>query len=177
MEEKVNNAKKEFEKYLKKFAIKDNRFGNGIDIGCGTNRIDDMILSIDQQANWKYANAQIVWDCKNLELFNDNVLDFIFSSHVLEDFDDIPGVFLSWWRKLKVGGKMLLLVPDIQGGRYPKCGEPGANPSHKTDVGKKYFNEMLDRLKKEGKIKYKILQQDTIPHNESSSIDFVIERL
>ena len=176
-EEIVNNAAKEFEKYLKKWVIKDNRFLNGIDIGCGTKRIDDMIVSIDQQSNYKYAHAQFVWDCKDLELFSDNILDFIFSSHVLEDFEDIPAVFCAWWKKLKVGGFMLLLLPDIQGGRYPKCGESGSNPSHRTDVGKEHMNSMLRDLQKKGKIKYEMAQQDTIPHNESSSIDFVIKKL
>lgn len=176
-EEIVNNAAREFEKYLKKHVIADNRFLNGIDIGCGTKRIDPMILSIDQQPNYKYAHAQLVWDCKDLELFADNVLDFIFSSHVLEDFEDIPGVFCAWWKKLKVGGKMLLLLPDIQGGRYAKCGEPGSNPSHRTNVGKVYMRTMLMNLQKDGKIKYEMLQEDTIPHNESSSIDFVIKKL
>ena len=59
----LNNSKKEFEAYLKDWTIKDNRFTNGIDVGCGTARISDMILSIDRQPDYRYAHAQIVWDC------------------------------------------------------------------------------------------------------------------
>ncbi len=172
----INNARIEFEKYLKKWTIKDNRYMNGIDVGCGTSRIDDMIVSIDQQSNYKYAHAQLVWDCHNLDLFSDNVLDFIFSSHVLEDFEDIPKVFLAWWRKLKKDGLMLLLLPDMEGGRYPKV-EEGGNPSHRTNVGKNYVVDMLEKLKSNGELDYKIEQMDTVPHNESSSIDFVIRKL
>lgn len=173
-----NNARKEFEAYLKKWTIESNRFKNGLDVGCGTSRIDDMITSVDNQPDYRYANAQMVWDCKDLEIFSDNVLDFIFSSHCLEDFEDIPAVFCNWWRKLKPkAGLMLLLLPDIEGGRYPKVGAPGGNPSHRTNVGKNYVLNMLTSLREKGLIrKYAVLQCDTIPHNESSSIDFVIRK-
>ena len=104
MNEIINNAKKEFETYLKKWVIQNNRFLNGVDVGCGTSRCDDLIVSIDQQPDYRYAHAQIVWDCKDLDLFADEKLDFIFSSHCLEDFDNIENVFLNWWRKIKKNG-------------------------------------------------------------------------
>ncbi len=171
-----NNSKKEFEKYLKAWAIKDNRFSNGIDVGCGTCRIDDMILSIDQQPDYRYAHAQLVWDCKDLEIFADNKLDFIYSSHCLEDFEDIPKVFMNWWKKLKPDGLMLLLLPDMEGGRYPKVNEPNGNPSHRTDTGKNFIESMMESLRNAALLDYEILQIDTIPHNESSSIDVVIRK-
>ena len=185
MEEKVNNAKIEFETYLKKWVIKDNRILNGIDVGCGTARIDDMITSLDQQCNYEYAHAQFVWDCKNLDLFADEKLDFIFSSHVLEDFENIPEVFINWWKKLKKGGLMLLLLPDMENckcdhckgdSRYAKV-EDGGNPSHRTNVGKKFMTDMLQSFMEKGDLKYEILQQDSIPHTKSCSIDFVIKKL
>jgi predicted SAM-dependent methyltransferase len=175
--EKVNNAKKEFGKYMKKWVVKDNRFMNGIDVGCGTDRIDDMVPGIDRQPEYRYASAQWVWDCKDLELFNDNSLDFIFSSHCLEDFSDIDTVFCNWWKKLKPNGLMLLLLPDMQAGRYPKCGEPRGNPSHRTNVGKEFMQGMLKRLHEKGKLTCEILQEDTIPHTETCSIDYVIKKV
>lgn len=172
----INNSRIEFEKYMKKWVVHNNRYDNGVDVGSGTSRCDDMILSIDQQADYQYAHAQLVWNCHDLELFNNGVLDFIYSSHVLEDFEDIPVVFENWWRKLKVGGLMLLLLPDMQGGRYPTV-EQGGNPSHRTNVGKEYIHGMLEKLAGLERIKYRILQEDTVSHNESSSIDFVIQKL
>ncbi len=175
--EVVNNAKLEFEKYLKKHVVKNNRYMNGIDVGCGTARIDDMILSIDEQPEYQYAHAQIVHNCKDLNIFSDDSLDFIFSSHCLEDFSDIPGVIHNWFSKLKPDGLLLLLLPDMEGGRYAKVEDPTGNPSHKTNVGKNFIIGVLEKLKEAGKIKYEILQMDTIPHNESPSIDFVIKKL
>ena len=159
--EPTNDARREFETYLKKWAVMkvhngEERFKNGVDVGCGTKRIDERILSIDAQIDWQYAHAQLVWDCRDLDLFGDNKLDFIFSSHVLEDFENIEGVFFNWWRKLKRDGLMLLLLPDIQGGRYPGAGKPGSNPSHKTNVGKAYMHSMLGHLKNANRIDYRI---------------------
>ena len=178
-----NNAREEFEKYLKKYAWDGQRYKNGIDVGCGTARIDDMIISIDQQPDHRYAHNQIVWDCKNLNIFADNTLDFIFSSHCLEDFENIPHVFSNWWKKLISGGYMLLLLPDMEkcncqfcngSSRYPTIEDYKANgegnPSHKTNVGKRFISQMLETLR----LNYEIVQSDTIPHNEGCSIDFAI---
>lgn len=190
MSEIVNNAKNEFAKYLKKYTIVNNRFLNGIDVGCGTCRIDDMITSIDQQPDYRYAHAQFVWNCHDLDLFADEKLDFIFSSHCLEDFEDIPVVFLNWWKKIKVGGRLLLLLPDMEKCDCEHCKGKSryasvedyqrtgvGNPSHRTNVGKKYITTILTDLKNCGKLNYKIDQIDTIPHNESCSFDVAIVKL
>lgn len=164
--------------------IKDFLIGHGVDVGCGTNRINKDILAIDQQPDKRYAHCDIVHDCKDLECepfnfkghdytFDDNSLDFIFSSHCLEDFDNIPDVFMAWWRKLAPNGQMILLLPDMEGGRYPKVSDPHGNPSHKTDVGKKYILNMLESLK----IGYEVIQCDTLPHDKTCTIDFVIKKL
>lgn len=168
------------EKYLK---------GHGLDVGCGTNRLSEDILSVDQQPDKRYAHADVVHDCHDLEYkeslewkgevynFNDNEFDFIFSSHCLEDFDDIPVVFVNWWRKLKPNGLMLLLLPDMQGGRYPTVEDYEkngiGNPAHKTNVGKQYILKMLDDLG----IKYEMIQCDSLPHDKTCTIDFVIKKI
>ena len=80
--------------------------GKGVDVGCGTNRLSPDVLAIDRQGDKRYALADVVHDCHDLEVgrtvefkgqvysFGDNSLDFIFSSHCLEDFEDIPTVFM-----------------------------------------------------------------------------------
>ena len=125
-------------------------------------------------------------NCKDLNIFTDNILDFIFSSHCLEDFENIYDVFSNWWKKLKVNGLMLLLLPDMEkcdceyckgSTRYPVVGAKNGNPSHRTNVGKEFMTKMLTTLKERGIINYEILQMDTLKHNETSSIDFVIKKL
>lgn len=184
-----DRMQKEFEcieKYIYTEVNEQKRFKNGIDVGCGTNRLNNNIVSIDQQPDPRYANAQLVWNCKDLNIFADNTLDFIFSSHCLEDFENIIEVFSNWWLKLKTNGLMLLLLPDMEkcdcefckgSTRYPVVGADNGNPSHRTNVGKQFINNMLQTLKERGRINYEMIQEDTLKHNETSSIDFVIKKL
>lgn len=170
----------EFE-YIQKWLIGD----KGIDVGCGTNRLSMEILAIDQQPDRRYSHCDLVHNCHDLEIktpfafsgkeftFVDNELDYIFSSHCLEDFEDIHAVFKNWWKKIKPNGYMILLLPDMENGRYPKVGEFNGNPSHRTDVGEKYIKEMLYTLD----LQFEIVQCDTIPHNVSCTIDIVIKKI
>lgn len=183
--------------------------GKGIDVGCGTNRLSPDILALDRQPNKAYSHADIVHDCKDLEYgkpfewkgeayhFDDNEFDFIFSSHVLEDFPNIPEVFMNWWKKLKPNGYMLLLLPDMEPCKCDLCSRKEqveyrknqglsarywtiedhkkngkGNPAHQTDVGMNFMLKMLKELP----IEYKMIQADTLPHDKTCSIDFVIKK-
>jgi SAM-dependent methyltransferase len=185
--------------------------GKGVDLGCGTNPISKgHILAIDQQPDQRYASADIVHNVHDLEIeetkefngqvysFVDNDLDFIFSSHCLEDFEDIPVVFANWWKKIKSGGYMVLLLPDMETCDCELCQSDDqkkyrsekklsarywtiedydqhgvGNPSHKTNVGLKYITKLLNDLD----YSYEIVQSDSIPHNASCTVDIVIKKL
>jgi SAM-dependent methyltransferase len=146
--------------------------GLGIDIGCGTDRLSDTVLSLDSQPNAKYAYADVICDARKIPMFKDGTFDFVFSSHCLEDFEtaEIPVVLREWLRILKSGGNLCLLLPDMEGGRYPKAGDKAGNPSHKTDIGIKYFKELTRSLP------LQLVQSDTIPH-EWCSFDLVYKKL
>jgi len=186
----------------------------GLDIGCGTNRLSQEVLSLDQNPMRKFAHADVVHDCANLNIgkpvtfngleykFEDGEFDFIFSAHCLEDFDNIPAVFMNWWKKLKVGGLLISLLPDMEicncelcqseeQKEYRKNNKQSArywtledyketdkgNPAHKTNVGKKFMTDMLQKFKEKDQLNYEMIQMDTIPHNKGCSIDFVIKKL
>lgn len=60
--------------------------------------------------------------------FDDGSLDFLYSSHLLEDYLDWLPVLKEWTRVLKPGGKLIILVPDkklwneaIARGQPPNC--------------------------------------------------------
>jgi predicted SAM-dependent methyltransferase len=145
--------------------------GKCVDVGCGTNPLHAHVLTVDQNPDPRYASADVVHDCKDLDCFAPGTFDTIFSSHCLEDFDDICSVFLKWWGRLKVGGVMVLLLPDMEGGRYPAVGDPAGNPSHHTNVGPEYMQGMLASAG----ISYTVLQLDTVPH-DCMTFDIVIRR-
>jgi len=168
--------------------------GLGMDYGCGTNRLSSTVLSSDW---FPHNGVDLVWNVvhaggKHPFPFSDNTFDFIFASHVLEDFelDQIQFVFDELLRMVKTGGYLVTIGPDMQSGRYPKwdevftseslevingsriVGELVGNPSHRFNWG----IDFCYKLKNESKYKTEVVCEDTIPHN-TMSIDFVIKKL
>jgi ubiquinone/menaquinone biosynthesis C-methylase UbiE len=58
--------------------------------------------------------VQLGGDATHLVWFADGVLDFVFSSHLLEDFFDVGAVLAEWLRVLKPGGRLIIFCPDEQ---------------------------------------------------------------
>jgi predicted SAM-dependent methyltransferase len=56
------------------------------------------------------------WDATNLEKIGDLTMEVIYASHLLEHIPhpQVPSVLYHWFRKLKVGGKLILNVPDLK---------------------------------------------------------------
>jgi hypothetical protein len=99
--------------------------------------------------------------------------DYIFSSHMIEDLATKTGIvkcILQWAEHLRPGGAVVLLIPDMQGGRYERV-EEGGNPSHKINVGRKFFESIELDLKG-----MRLDQIDTIPHDESETMDVVFTK-
>lgn len=101
--------------------------GNGVDLGCSDTAIVPHAIRVDlPEDKFKNYNAQrsshgIHWrgDATNLP-FKDCTLDFVHSSHLLEDFaaNDWPRVLGEWSRVLRPGGHMIIAVPDKKRFRY-----------------------------------------------------------
>lgn len=91
--------------------------GDGIDLGCGHSKITPSAIAMDQPQGYTRVGEdpiQLHGDATNLHWFRDGVLDFVYSSHLLEDFtlEQTVPVLKEWVRVLKPGGKMVLLLPD-----------------------------------------------------------------
>jgi len=172
--------------------------GLGLEIGTGTNRLSPTVLGID---NYNHADADMVFDCAPEENgqqyyqpypFKDERFDFVFSSHVLEDFKPIvlQIVFDEWLRLVKKGGYLILLVPDMEGKRYPDWDEVFTEEDEEVKSGKRKVNELkgnpshhctmgltlLHKLQQESKYKSEIVCEDTVPHT-TMTLDFVLRKL
>lgn len=164
--------------------------GLGFEIGTGTNRLSPTVLGCDC---YNHPDADMVWDCLTKPYpFKDGRFDFVFSSHVIEDFEPskIQGVFDEWMRLVKVGGHLILIVPDMFGKRYPdwderftadheevksgkrKVGELIGNPAHRCTMGL----PLLNKIQSESKYKSEVVLFDTIPHT-TMSLDYVVRKL
>lgn len=110
--------------------------GNGVDIGSQGDPVVPWAIQVelpDEQFQ-KYSGGMSfgqcgVWRGDGLQLpFKDNVLDFVYSSHLIEDFPTWAPALKEWSRVLKPGGKLVILTPDddlfnaaIAAGQPPNC--------------------------------------------------------
>ncbi len=123
--------------------------GKVLDLGCGPEKVLDTknCIGVDSCKDSELfgipMNPDIKADIEKLGLFASGSVDAVFSSHALEHFEysKVPAILTEWFRVVKVGGYVVLYLPDEQ--QYPKCGEPErgiflpepyANPDHKWNV-------------------------------------------
>jgi|GEM_PF-197063 len=101
--------------------------GKGLDVGCGDNKICPQAIGIDLTD----PTADVKADAIQLPFENES-MDYVFSSHCLEDLQDTGAALAQWMRVLKTGGNLVLYLPHRN--FYPRVGKPGANPHHKHDL-------------------------------------------
>ncbi|MBX3749526.1 MAG: class I SAM-dependent methyltransferase [Opitutaceae bacterium] len=89
--------------------------GYGLDIGFGGDPINAAAIRVDLVQPYGTVGrhpVQLGGDAGNLPWFRDNTLDYVFSSHLLEDFQDTEAVLREWLRVLKPGGRLIIYCPD-----------------------------------------------------------------
>lgn len=127
--------------------------GIGLDIGSQGNPVVPWAMQVDLPHDefGKYCgislpeSVQLPVGDMNLP-FRDGVLDFVYSSHLLEDFLDWEPHLLEWTRVLKRGGKLVILIPDkarwceaVKSGQPPNC-------AHKHEGGVGELSTYAPRL-------------------------------
>src|SRR6516225_5766892 len=89
--------------------------GYGVDLGFGGDPITETAIRVDLPQPYTHVGAygiQLGGTATSLFWFNDGVLDYVYSSHLLEDFEDTQGLLKEWLRVLKIGGRLVLFCPD-----------------------------------------------------------------
>jgi predicted SAM-dependent methyltransferase len=126
--------------------------GYGLDLGFGGDPVTPTAIRVDlpqPYANAGHEPVQLGGDVRSLYWFRDGVLDFVYSSHVLEDFDEgeTEPVLREWARVVRTGGRIVLLLPDQQ--RYLRwCSvHGGENLNHSVDrFSLDYVREVAARV-------------------------------
>ena len=118
---KTKNIRQEdfIEKYLK---------GSVIDIGSG----DDLVVDSAEPFDLEQGDANSILRYKQPETY-----DCVYSSHTLEHMVNIRKTLLDWWRLIKPGGYMVVIVPDedlYEQGVWPSI----FNTDHKATFTLKY---------------------------------------
>lgn len=144
--------------------------GKGCDVGFGGDKILKVNCDgIDFEQPYTYTGkdkVDIPCDVINNEIpVPDNTYDYVYSSHLIEDFVDTKDALRKCIRILKNGGNLILVFPD-----QPKyevyCREMGIpmNPYHvHADMG---YDYMLARIHELEGIRYEIL------YSNSCEIDY-----
>ena len=109
--------------------------GFGLDLGYGGDPIVPWAITFDLKQPYAHEGnhpQNMAGDARDLSMFADGVFDFVFSSHLLEDFEDTNATVREWARVIKPGGNLVIYCPDEQ--QYRKrCAETGQtyNEEHK----------------------------------------------
>jgi SAM-dependent methyltransferase len=85
--------------------------GNGIDIGGGPDPLPlyrETFVGMGEVAIWDLPQG----DAQDMAGVPDESFDFVHSSHCLEHLHDPAVALANWFRILKPGGHLILLVPD-----------------------------------------------------------------
>lgn len=101
-----------------------------LDIGCGPNKKEGF-TGVDQ---YKFPGVDVVCDLKKKWPFNDNTVDEIHCSHVIEHFTGVERchIYNEMYRVMKVGAKASLIAPYWGSGRA--YGDPTHCFSDDTDI-------------------------------------------
>lgn len=149
---------------------------NVIDIGSQGDPITPSAIQVELPAAEfeKYSGGSVleqagVWRGDGRDLpFKDGTVDTVFSSHLIEDFEDWTPALKEWDRVLKKGGNLIVLTPDddlfnaaVAGGQTPNCahrhcGHPGEISQTLYKAGLKY-QVIQDALTKQWPGDYSIL--------------------
>jgi hypothetical protein len=114
--------------------------GRGLDIGYGGDCISENAWSFDMPTPYTNVGSDrqvLRGDCRKLPFICDGALDFIYSSHLIEDFfyGDQIGIITEWRRCLAPSGVLVLNGPD-QRRFLAHCAATGqgTNENHKEPL-------------------------------------------
>jgi SAM-dependent methyltransferase len=113
-------------------------WGNGIELATGGDplRPTSIQFELTEKTYAHYNNNQplrglVHWrqdDAIFYLPFKDGVLDYVFSSHLIEDFLNWEELLREWTRVLKVGGRLVICAPErdrwnkaVANGQCPNC--------------------------------------------------------
>lgn len=99
--------------------------GQGLDLGCGSCKIKLNSIGIDI-AN---PSADMIQDARILKDYDDNLFDYVYSSHLIEEIADPEKALKEWIRILKPGGYLVLYQADKE--FYYDLDDPQCNKNHK----------------------------------------------
>ena len=120
---------------------------NFLDLGCSNKKKLASAIGVDLDRNGGKC-PELVLDVSNELPFKENTLDGIIASHCLEHIENPIQALNEWIKLIKVGGRIILVIPDTN--FTPKMGTPEADPTHLHDWTPETFKEeILDHISRD----------------------------
>lgn len=142
--------------------------GMGLDLGCGPSKIKPTAIGVDLQ---EVEGVNLCLDIEQgLPMFADGSMDFVFASHFLEHVRVAISALSEWWRVLRPGGNLVLVLPHAN--LYPRIGQPGGNPDHKFDYYPDDILRMMDQF-----AAYEVLHNETRDQGDEFSFEIVLRKV
>lgn len=127
--------------------------GHGCDIGFGGDKIKKVNCDgIDYATPYAYTGkdkVDIACDVMNEAIpVPDQKYDYVYSSHLIEDFTDTNAALKEFIRILKPGGTLLLVFPDqkVYEEYCKKTGQPVNSHHIHANMGLQFMKERLNEL-------------------------------
>lgn len=139
--------------------------GQGLDLGCGIQRITPTAIGVDIQADVCAANVHFDLN-KRLDFVARDSMDYVFSSHLLEHLEDPLKSLIDWWSKIRPGGTLCLVLPHQD--HYPN----EENPEHRWKFAPEGIIELMDRF-----ATYELLHNETHTEDDEFSFELVFRKL
>ncbi len=96
-------------------------YGKTLNIGCGKRRIEKA-LNLDIDPN---AFGDVYADAAALPFYSE-IFDCVVSAHCLEHIEQVPLIVLrEWFRVLRIGGRMAIIIPNGKDGYVSLGSSPG----------------------------------------------------
>lgn len=125
--------------------------GKGLDLGCGGDKLTPETWGFDMPIPYTHVGNDTIelrGDARNLSFINNNSIDYIFSSHLLEDFPNTEEVLREWFRVIKPGGLLMLYLPhEMRYRAHCKATGQDYNGAHSVEqMSLDYILEILKTL-------------------------------
>ena len=156
--------------------------GIGIDVGAGGDPIIPTAICVDLPQPYcpmlGEAPVHVSIDCRKLwTIFANESLDYIYTSHLLEDFNwiDCQNILDSWVHLIKPGGYLVILVPEYHLWRraLDRGQPPNYNHRHEFRIGE--LSDHFREFNMTHSTQFEVIGE-SIPDPEDYSILFVAKR-
>ena len=125
--------------------------GYGVDLGPGGDPIVPHAIRVDLPKPYSHVGdlpVQLGGKAEELYWFRDSVLDFVYSSHLLEDYVDTDSVLREWLRVLKPQGRLIIFCPDerVYRKHCEETGQPYNTHHIHADFSLEFVRRILDGI-------------------------------